>query len=56
MNWRTNTIYCELDVNAITGDTNWLYFHSPDGEGRIYHDTLDIAKEETGISSVVHLI
>ena len=50
MNYRTNVIYAELD------EGQWLYFHSPDGVGRIYHDTLEEAKEQTGLVSVVHLI
>lgn len=56
MNYRTNVIYAELDVHAVTGEEHWLYFHSPDGVGRIYHDTVKEAKEQTGLVSVVHLI
>lgn len=50
MNYRTDVIYCEQDGRV------WLYFHSPDGVGRIYHDTLAEAKEQTGLVSVMHLI
>lgn len=56
MNYRTDVIYCELDVDPITGHEQWLYFHSPDGVGRIYHPTAHEAKEQTGLTSMVHLI
>ena len=56
MTYRTDAIYVEVDVHSITGETNWLFFHSPDGTGRIYHDTLEEAKDQTGLTKVIHLI
>jgi hypothetical protein len=48
--WSTDRIYAEPE-----GD-GWLYFTSPDGVGRIFFDTVEEAKEQTGLTSVVHLI
>jgi hypothetical protein len=54
--WSTDRIYAELDVHAVTGEEHWLYFTSPDGVGRIFFDTVEEAHEQTGLTSVVHLI
>lgn len=56
MNYRTDVIYCEFNVTPITGHEYWLYFTSPDGVGRIFFDTVEEAKDQTGLKSVVHLI
>lgn len=56
MTYRTDVIYCELDLDTRTGAATWLYFMSPDGVGRIFFKTKHEAMSETGLTSVVHLI
>jgi hypothetical protein len=50
--WATDRIYAEFDAQH----DYWLYFTSPDGTGRIFFDTVEEAQEQTGLTSVVHLI
>lgn len=50
MTFDTNRIYTYED------NGKWHVFHSPDGEGKIFHTNEREAMEQTGIRSVVHLI
>ena len=54
MNYRTDVIYLEeYPVGSGHGE---LYFTSPDGVGRVFFDSLEEAKEQTGLTRVVTLI
>lgn len=33
-----------------------LVFFSPDGKGRVWYDTVNEAKEETGLTKVIYLL
>lgn len=54
MNYRTDVIYAE--GYSVGSATQWLYFTSPDGVGRIFFDTVEEANKQTGLTSVIHLI
>lgn len=55
--YRTDAIYAEGDMDWLLGRAayDYLYFHSPDGTGKVYHENLEQAKEATGLSDVVYL-
>jgi hypothetical protein len=48
-NYGTNAIY----IAAHGDDDGEDYFFSPDGIGKVYFDTLEEAKEETGLTKTV---
>jgi len=48
--WDTDRIY------TYEENGQWFYFFSPDGVGRIWYDTLAETKEQSGLTSVVHLM
>jgi DNA topoisomerase IB len=45
---KTDVIYHWISIDA----DDELFYFSPDGEGRIFFDTLKEAQEDTGISKV----
>lgn len=44
----------KVDVIYVTPEQE--VFYTPDGVGRIYLDTVNEAKEETGITKVIYLM
>jgi hypothetical protein len=54
MTYRTDVIYRE--AYAMGGDFGYLHFMSPDGVGRIFFDSVEEAKKQTGLTRVVDLI
>lgn len=48
--WDIDRIY------AFYENGQWFYFTSPDGTGKVFHDSAEKAEDETGIRSVVHLM
>lgn len=49
--WDFDRIYAYAD-----DDGTFHYFFSPDGRGRVEFDSLEKAREETGIRSVAYLM
>ena len=56
MTYRTDVIYAVPDMDWLTGGVAWdyEYFHSPDGIKRIYYNSLEEAKKETGLNEVIY--
>lgn len=48
--WDTDYIY------AFNDGQQWFYFTSPDGIGKVFHQSAQSAKQTTGLTSVVHLL
>lgn len=52
-NQKTGVIY--VTPGAAEGQSECVFF-TPDGEGRLWFDTVNEAKEETGLTKVIYLL